>query len=189
MKLPKNLPTGNQSSSEDDSDDHSEKQRHSDIDDYRVRQRALAKVRKAGLPRPEPVTDRHGEPFNPKLSLKLASIDAAALGKLMAEFTAACDYAAYAAAIADIDRSIEKSILEFVEAKVRLSKTGSNARRQADKALIDPRVIAAKQAFLEKDAIATLTATLLRNYERSLSTISREITRRQNELERPGDSR
>jgi hypothetical protein len=154
-----------------------------------VRQKALAKIRKAGLSKPEQPTDRNGEPINPKLDLKLASVDAAALGNMLARFTASCEYIAYVSAIADIDRSIEKSILEFVEAKVRLSKTGSNARRQADKAQIDPRVIAAKQAFLEKDAIATLTATLLKSYERSLSTISREITRRQNELERPGDNR
>jgi hypothetical protein len=177
MKLLHNQRKENPSTLEDDP----QEKRHSEMAEYRVRSRALAKIQKAGLPKPEPYM-RNGEPINPKIDLKLASIDNAALGKLMAEFTASCEYAAYAAAVADIDRTIEKNILEFVEAKVRLSKSGT-VQRKADKTNVDPHVIAARQAFLEKDAIATLTATLLRSYERSLQTISREITRRQNELE------
>jgi hypothetical protein len=101
----------------------------------------------------------------------------------MTEYTAACEYASYAAAIADIDRSVERSVLDYVEAKTRLSKTGT-VRKVADKALIDPTVVAARQAYLEKDALATLTATIAKSYERAINTVSREITRRQSELDR-----
>jgi hypothetical protein len=153
-----------------------------DVDGYRVTQRAMAKVRKAGLPRPQQYT-KGGEPLDPKLDLRLASIDNGALGKLLVEFTAAAEYAAYLAAVADIDKTVEENVLQFVEAKVRLSKSGT-VQRKADKTNVDPLVIEARAKFLEKDAIATLTITIQKNYERSLSTISREITRRQTELER-----
>lgn len=142
----------------------------------------MAKIRRAGLAKPAQYFDKHGEPLAPKLDLKLASIDNAALGKMMAEFTAAAEYAAYAAAIADINRTVEKNVMEFTVSKIRLSKSGP-MQKANDKANIDPHVVAARQNYLEKDAVATLTATILKNYERSLSTISREITRRQNELE------
>lgn len=161
--------------------DHDTVNHRNDVEEYRVTLRAMAKVRKAGLPKPKQYM-KHGEPLNPKLDLHLASIDNSALGKLMTEFTAAAEYAAYAAAVADIDRTVEQNVLEFVESKVRLSK-GGTVQKKSDKTNVDPRVIEARAKFLEKDAIATLTAVIQKNYERSLATISREITRRQTELE------
>lgn len=164
-----------------DDDDAEAPPRKADVEGYRVTQRALAKVRKAGLPRPrQQVVD--GEALNPELDLNLADIDNGSLGRLLVEFTAACEYAAYLAAVADIDRTVEQNVMEYVEAKVRLSKTGT-VQRRADRTNVDPLVIDARSRFLEKDAISTLTAAIQKNYERSLSTISREITRRQNELE------
>ena len=161
---------------------HSKLQRLEDeIEQFRVTVRAQAKIKKAGLPKPEQY-EKNGEPLNPKLSLKLASISNGELGKLMAEFTASAEYATYAAAIADINRTVALNVLEFVEAKVRLSKTGT-VQLKGDKTRVDPRVITARAEFLEKDAVATLTQSLQKNYERGLSTISREITRRQSELD------
>lgn len=135
------------------------------------------------MPKPEPYLDEDGKTLSPRLKRNLASVDNPTLGRLMTEYTAAAEYAAYAAAIADIDRSVERSILDFVEAKIRLTKSGT-VQKKADKAMIDPHVVAAKQAFLEKDAIATLTATIAKSFERAIQTISREITRRQSELDR-----
>jgi hypothetical protein len=161
---------------------HSEQKLHDEITTYQVQQKAHAKIRKAGLPKPERYT-KNDEPLDPKLDLKLATIDNGALGRLMAEFTAACEYAAYAAACADIDKTVAENVLEFVEAKTRLSKSGT-VQLKSDKTKIDPRVIAARSDFMEREAIAKLTAVILKNYERGLSTISREITRRQNEWDR-----
>lgn len=160
-----------------------EKRTRGDVEQYRVTQAAIAKIRKAGLPKPEQYIDAEGNPLNPRLKKDLARTDNASLGRMMTEFTAAAEYASYAAAIADIDRSVEKSILEYTEAKVRLTKTGTEQKKR-DKTQVDPHVIEARQRFLEKDALATLTATIARSYERAISTISREITRRSNEMER-----
>lgn len=151
------------------------------VDSYRVTQTALAKIRKAGLPRPKQY-EKGGKPLNPKLDLHLASTDNETVGRLLMEFTAASEYATYAAAIADIDRTVERNVLEFVESKVRLSK-GGTVQRRTDRTNVDPRVIEARARYLEKDALATLTDAIQKNFERSLSTISREITRRQTELE------
>jgi hypothetical protein len=177
MKLLPNLKNGNLSSSTDPAE-----KRRSEVEGYRVTQTALAKVRKAGLPKPYQYK-KDDEPLTPKLDLKLASVNNDALGRMLVEFTAASEYASYAAAIADIDRTVEKNILDFTEAKVRLSKSGT-VQRKADKTMVDPLVIEARQRFLDKDALATLTAAIQKNYERSLSTISREITRRSNEMDR-----
>jgi hypothetical protein len=146
-------------------------------------QKAKAKILKAGLPKPNRYLDDDNEPLNPKLDLQLASVDNGTLGRLMAEFTAAAEYAAYAAAVADINKSIEESVLEFVEAKTRLRKTGT-VQHKSDKTAVDPHVVRARAGYLEKEAVAKLSATILKNYERALSTISREITRRQNEEDR-----
>jgi len=152
-----------------------------EVDSFRVTQRALAKIRKAGLPRPKHYK-KGGEPLDPKLDLHLASTDNETVGRMLVEFTAASEFATYAAAIADIDRTVERNVLEFVESKVRLSKSGT-VQRRSDKTNVDPRVVEARARYLEKDAIAAMTEAIQKNYERSLATISREITRRQTELE------
>lgn len=153
-----------------------------DVAEYRVTQIAIAKLRKAGLPKPQKYAGEDGEVLAPVLDLNLASVSNMQLGNLLVAFTACAEYASYCAAIAAVDRTVELNIFAFVQAKVRLSKTGT-VRNRDDKTATDPRVVAANAKFLEKDAIAELTAVVQKNYERGLSTISREITRRQSELE------
>jgi hypothetical protein len=153
-----------------------------EVEDFRVLQVAQGKIRKAGLPRPTLQT-KNDEPLQPKLDLSLASVDNKTLGKLMAEFTAAAEYASYAHAIADINLTIEEYVLEFVTAKTRLGKSGT-VQETKDKTTIDPKVREATATYLEKLAVAKLTASIMNNYERGIMAISREITRRQNELTR-----
>jgi hypothetical protein len=161
---------------------HSKLRLEEEVEQFRVMQKAQAKLKKAGLPKPTQYRDDEDEPLDPKLRADLPSISNAELGVLMGQFVAMCEYAAYAAAVADVNRTTALSILNFVEAKVRLSKSGT-VRQRADKTEVDPRVVAARTEFLERDAVATLTAALQKNYERGYTALSREISRRQVEAE------
>jgi len=143
----------------------------------------VAAVKRARLTIPQrPVNDQN-EDINPKLPLDLAASTPDKLGKLLTQFTAMCDYTAYAAALADIDSTVEEHVLETVTARVRLEKSGTVSEK-ADKTSIDPRVRDAAQKYFERYALFKLTATLLSNYERDLSAVSREITRRGQEWDR-----
>jgi len=150
---------------------------------YRATQEAVAAVKRARLTIPHRPLAENGVDLNPKLTSDLASTPSHTLGKLLTQFTAIADYAAYAAALADIERVIEEHALEYVTARVRLEKSGT-VQEKADKTAVDPRVRAASATYFERMAIATLTQTLLENYERDLSAVSREITRRGNEMSR-----
>lgn len=101
----------------------------------------------------------------------------------MTQFTALADYASVAAAEADIDLSVAEHVYEHVKSTVRLSKSGTVSER-ADKTIIDPQVKAAAQHYFNALALSKLTTQVLRAYERDLATVSREISRRGQDLER-----
>lgn len=101
----------------------------------------------------------------------------------MTQFTALADYASVAAAEADIDLSVAEHVYEHVKSTVRLSKTGT-VQDKADKTIIDPQVKAAAQHYFQAEALSKLTMQILRAYERDLATVSREISRRGQDLDR-----
>ena len=102
----------------------------------------------------------------------------------MTHFTAHADYISVAATEADIELSVAEHIYEHVQAVVRLEKEGT-VQERADKTTSDPQVKAAAQNYYNALALAKMTQTLLHAAERDLSTVSREITRRSNEMGRP----
>lgn len=154
-----------------------------DVDSYRVFQAASAKIKKAGLRVPQQPLNNDGEPIVLRLNAAVVDMDNVSLGKLLVDLSALCDYAAYAAAVAEINLSVETAVFEFVRAKVRIGKSGK-VHESRDKTNIDPRFIEAQSQLLEKQAIATLTKVLVENYQRDWQTVSREITRRGQESER-----
>lgn len=180
MKLLKNSDSGSLNLST--ALEESKKNLAEEVDSFRVLQTAQAKIRKAGLPHPRQAVDSEGEILRPDLN-GLAGMDNVSLGKLLAELTSVCDYTAYAAAIADVNLTVETAVFEYVRSKVRISKTGK-VHESRDKTIVDPRVVSAQASLLEKQAIAALTKVLLENYQRDWQTVSREITRRGQESER-----
>jgi hypothetical protein len=144
---------------------------------------AVHEIHNLGLARPKLPRTADGDPLNPKLPRDLAGAPSQHLGKLLGHLTSCANYAAYVASAEDLRRVVAEHELEYITARVRLEKTGTNAAKN-DKTAADPRVKDANAAYFAAFAKAKMTAVLLANYERQISAVSREITRRTNELER-----
>lgn len=142
-----------------------------------------ADVLRHGLPAPQMPTTEDGEFLQPKMPDDLSKATPERLGRLMSQLVACANYASYIAAIDDVAATLAENRLEFVTAQVRMQKSGNSTVRR-DKARNDPRVRDANRDYLTAMAKNKLTASLLESYERQIAAVSREISRRQLELDR-----
>ena len=123
----------------------------------------------------------------PELPDDITAIDSDSLGKLFTELTAWADYAASQLTIALIDeRSVQKE-KEFKENTLLVKRMGAQAKGERVTTVkaeiaIDPEIHALDIAFEEKYAYRKFVEMILNNHERNLSLVSREITRRSNDL-------
>lgn len=122
-----------------------------------------------------------GKPISPQIRRDLTGISNQDLGKELSKFTACTDYATFQATIADLEATIAEQVLDMVTSQVRQEKTGT-VQERSDKTRNDPRVKALHLEYFQKHAVARLTEAIVRNFERDVSAISREITRRGNEF-------
>ena len=153
------------------------------IADFQSKEEAIALVRKAKLPVPKRPINADGEEIHPRLPFDLPHTTTDKLGRLLGQFTSLADYASVAAAEADIELSVAEHVYEYVKSTVRLSKTGT-VQDKSDKTTIDPQVKAAAQNYYRALALSKLTTQILRACERDLATISREISRRGQDMDR-----
>lgn len=163
--------------------DSTEGQPPSPAEAFRKVTDAVAELEASGLPIPQQPTIQ-GQPL-PALSTDLTRESNQTLGKLLSEFTAMANYVSYAATVADLTATADEHALEYETARTRLVKTGTVSEKN-DKATVDPRVHHAQVKAYESRAVAELTESIRRNYERDLMAISREITRRGNEMRQVG---
>lgn len=123
----------------------------------------------------------------PELPYDITDIDSEALGKLFTELTAWADYAASQLTMAQLD---ERSILkekEFKENTMLVKRMGAQAKGERVTTVkaeiaIDPEIHELDIAYEEKYAYRKYVEMILTNQERNLSLVSREITRRSNDL-------
>lgn len=153
------------------------------LEEFQAKEHAVAQIRRAKLPFPRRPTDEDGKELTPRLPNDLSAATSDKLSRLITQFTALADYASVAAAEADIELSVAEHVYEYVQSTVRLGKSGT-VQDKADKTNIDPQVKAAAQHYYNALALSKLTTQLLRAYERDISTISREITRRGQDQDR-----
>ncbi len=105
------------------------------------------------------------------------------LGKLHGLFCAWSAYLEDRVALADIDAAEAGGFLDHAEAAVHLKKSGTVADRKA-KTQNDPAFIAAQVPALTARAKVKLLKARLAGYEKCAAALSREITRRDNLLNR-----
>lgn len=146
-------------------------------------ERAIHQIQEMGLPTPKQPLDHDGNPVAPQLQDDLTKLSSQELGKLLALVTACADYAAYIAAVSDVSRNEAQQSMDLTWARVRMEKSGTVGERD-NKTNLDPRMVHSRREFLEREAVARLTAVVSKNYERDLNTLSREITRRGVEFHR-----
>lgn len=103
------------------------------------------------------------------------------LGHYMGIYSAWISYAESVSALADIRATTRENIFDFVQAKVRIEKSGT-VQDKSDQTTVDERYQEALSDFETASATRSLTQSLLRGYIRNYEALSRELTRRQNEL-------
>ena len=109
------------------------------------------------------------------------------LGERFSSLTAWADFAATQLAIAQIEERSTQRRLDSLESKMLITKMGSAVKGERItlvKAQIaaDPQIEDLTIELEEKYAYRKLVEVLLNNYERDIALVSRELTRRSNDL-------
>jgi hypothetical protein len=109
------------------------------------------------------------------------------LGEKFTQLTAWADFAASELAHAVIAERTAQRALSIKESTLLVTKMGAQTRGERITLIkaqisIDPEILELSQEYEDKYAYRKLVEMTLGNYERDLSLISREVTRRSNDL-------
>jgi hypothetical protein len=107
----------------------------------------------------------------------ISHVGADELGELFGRFSAYAAFLEEAVALADIDAGEKEAYLEHIQAKVRLTKSGTVQDKNA-KALNSEEYIHCEMESFKAGAKAKLLKARLRGYDKCAAALSREITRR-----------
>jgi hypothetical protein len=122
-----------------------------------------------------------------ELPSDITTLSSEQLGERFTKLTAWADYAASELAHAQIaERTVQRQ-LSIKENLLLVQKMGAAAKGDRitlvkAQIAIDPEVLELSQSYEEKYAYRKLVEMTLTNYERDLALISREVTRRSNDL-------
>mgnify|MGYP001031227077 FL=1 len=157
-----------------------------EILDYKYREEAKAKVRKAGLffpARPNVPEELLDESGNISLPQDLTNVTDEELGLYLSIFTAISSYAEGVVAVTDIDWTTADRVATFAE-RLEIMRLPKEQQKNEDLryGAINQHQYIRELRKKELQDLSTykLSAGLLRAYEKSISALSREITRRAN---------
>lgn len=141
---------------------------------------AVAKLQEFGLSLAKP----NGQV---ELPHDITTLSSEQLGEKFTALTAWADYAASQLAIAIIEERAAQKKLDFLENKLLVSKMGSAVKGERitlvkAQIAIDQDILDLSQEYEEKYAYRKLVEVVNNNYERDIALVSRELTRRSNDL-------
>lgn len=113
----------------------------------------------------------------PEMPADISKIAGDDLGELFGQFSAWSAYLEEAVSLADIESEEKSAYLEHVQAKVRLTKSGTVQDKNA-KALNSEEYIFHEMEAYKAVAKAKLLKARMRGYDKFVAALSREITRR-----------
>lgn len=143
---------------------------------------ALGEIEALGIPLPrQPLYD--GQPLPPQLTADLTLMGSVELGSYMSKIGATADYATTYVALCDIETTAAKHDHEVAYAAARFAASGTVQEKEVI-AKTHPTVIQAKKRLDHVEAKLKMMTALLRNYERMMTAVSREMTRRQMERQK-----
>ena len=124
---------------------------------------------------------------NVELPSDVTTLSSEQLGEKFTQLTAWADYAASELAHAQLAERDSQRQLSLKENTLLVQKMGSAAKGDRITLIkaqiaIDPEVLDLSQTHEEKYAYRKLVEMTLQNYERDLALVSREVTRRSNDL-------
>ena len=117
----------------------------------------------------------------------ITDIDSSQLGELFTRLTAWTDYIASQLAIAQLEERAVLKKKDFLENTLLVKRMGAQVKGERVTTVkaeiaVDPDVVHLDNEYEEKYAYRKLVEMLLNNHERDLQLVSREITRRANDL-------
>jgi hypothetical protein len=109
------------------------------------------------------------------------------LGEKFTVLTAWADYAASQLAVAQIEERTIQRKLDFLENKMLVQRMGSAVKGERitlvkAQIAVEPEIQDLSIEYEEKYAYRKLVEMMLTNYERDIALVSRELTRRSNDL-------
>lgn len=164
-----------------------------EIMDYTHRQKAVSKLKKSGIVFPsKPAelptywTDEDGM-F--KMPNDITNLEYRELGQLMSTLNALLQWYGAVLASSKVDKLTAERVKNFTEAKVRMEIFEDKEMEKRFKAREDKEayvninelVEQAQDWFDAQESLVTMTEQLYKDYERSYSLVSREISRRGSE--------
>ena len=152
------------------------------------KERAKARIKKAGLSfpsRPEIPPELQEPNGDVKLPEDVTAIPDKKLGQYLSIFNSLASYAQCIVAIADIEKTTAENIARMAE-RFEIQDLPKSRRKNEDLRygsvyLID-YVFDLRQEAIEKRADYKMAESVLQSYERAIQSLSREITRRGNEM-------
>lgn len=142
---------------------------------------ALSKLHELGLSIQRPTMDV-GE-----LPRDITLLSSEQLGEKFSILTAWADYAATQLAVAQVEERAAQKKLEYLENRLLVQRMGVAAKGDRitlvkAQIAIDQDVRDLELEYEEKYAYRKLVEMMLSNYERDIALVSRELTRRSNDL-------
>jgi hypothetical protein len=130
---------------------------------------------------------RRPEFDNVELPADITTLSSEHLGEKFTQLTAWADYAASELAHAQIAERAAQRLLSLKENTLLVQKLGSGTRGERVTLIkaqiaIDPDVLELSQEYENKYAYRKLVEMTVSNYERDIALVSRELTRRSNDL-------
>lgn len=156
-----------------------------DIKDYESREFVKSQSVKAGLPIP-PKPDNSENLYSEWEILKkqhggISNIPFNQLGDFLDRWTGLVSYARYCEAIADIDCSTAREIRDTIKKQLYTLQDGGREIRDAQ-VHVEPLYTEWEKKFTEAQSLYIATKSLREGYEIRANAISREITRRGNDV-------
>lgn len=159
-----------------------------EITNYAVRELTMSKIKKAGLsipPKPEDLADGVNL-FNEWDNLKssyggIANIPFPILGDFLDKWTSLVSYARWVEAVADIDQATAREIRDTIKKQLYVLQEGSRELREAS-VHTEELYREWEQKYVENLSMLIAVKGLREGYEQRVDAISREITRRINDI-------
>lgn len=115
--------------------------------------------------------------YEPRLPDDVTQISGEELGMLHAQFVSFVEWLEAEMVLCELDADENESLLEHVDAEIRLRKAGTVADKAA-KTKNDPRYVETELAALSTKAKYKLLKARVRGHERCAAALSREMSRR-----------
>ena len=159
-----------------------------EVDNYTVRKTTMAKIAKAGLPTPQKPKDlvEGIDIFTEWEQMKknyggIANVPFPALGDYLDRWTSMVAYARWVEATADIDQATAREVRDTIKKQLYTLQEGGREIREA-MVHIEPLYREWEQKYTESLSMMIAVKALREGYERRADAISREITRRMNDV-------